>query len=205
MAVQGKEEIEKTQEKQGEKNIRDVELRTARAAGRVQRNVLDPYEVVAGREARRDRDGHVAEALAGPREPARADVGALREDLEPDGARAVKGRGRLPGGDLGHVELEGARVRDARVGHEADLGARRHAHGLGALVPRGELVAAQLRRGHVRHGAVGLVVGRLADVLPVLRRGAVGDEAGELVCLGGSFSGLDQPVHIEFDKTSTDR
>lgn len=146
--------------------------------------MLDADEVVARRQALRDLNGNVAQALAGPREPRGGDVGPLGEDLEPDGARPVEGGGRLAGGHLGHVELQGARVRDAGVGDEADRSARCDAHRLRALAAGGQLVAPQLRRGHVRHGAVGLVVGRLAHVLPVLRRRAVGDEAGELVCRG---------------------
>lgn len=44
---------------------------------------------------------------------------------------------------------------------------------LGPLRPRRELVARHLLAAHVRDGAVGLVVGRLPDDLPVLRGPAV--------------------------------
>ena len=45
---------------------------------------------------------------------------ALAEDLEPHIAASIPGRSSLALGDLGEVELKGARVRDAGCGCEAD-------------------------------------------------------------------------------------
>lgn len=78
-------------------------------------------------------------------------------DFKPNRAGAVKGGGRLAARDLGHVELEGAGVGDGGHGGEADGVAGVDGVCLGGGT-RGELVAADLLRGDVGYGAVGLVV-----------------------------------------------
>lgn len=75
----------------------DVELR---GAGRVQADVLDPHEVVAGLQAGGDGGVdlvHVDVELA-------ARLGAVLVNLEPDVARGVPAVDVLSVGDPGHVE-----------------------------------------------------------------------------------------------------
>ena len=73
---------------------------------------------------------------------------ALAEDLEPHIAASIPGRSSLALGDLGEVELKGARVRDAGSGCEADGVASVDGVGLRACA-RGELVAADGVGGYV--------------------------------------------------------
>lgn len=149
--------------------------------------MLDPQKVVAGSQALGDLGRDLLGALAGPRQAAGRDAGALRQDLEPHVAGAVPRGGRLARGHLGHVELQGPRVADRGLGAEPDRRPGRHALGLRPLGARRELVAADLLRRHVRRGPVGLVVGRLAHVLPV-RGCRAGYEVWERVCLGDTGS-----------------
>lgn len=137
-----------TTPRDGELGAGHVGLGASGGAGAVERDVLDAEQVVAGGDARGDLSRDLARALAGPGQSAGADVGALREDLEPDCAGAVPGRGRLARWHLGHVELQHARVRDGGVGCEADCVAGCDRHCLCAFVAGGELVASHLIRGH---------------------------------------------------------
>lgn len=72
-------------------------------------------------------------------------------------------RGRRDG--LGHVELDRAGVEHGLSGFEDYAGTGGDGHGGYAAVVVGR-VAADERRGDVGHGAVGLEVIRLADILP---------------------------------------
>lgn len=127
---------------------------------------------------------YLSGTLAGPRQSRGSDVRSLREDLEPHGASPVPGVGSLARRHLCHVELESTRVRDRRLGREANGRPGGHRHDLGALVSGRELVAAEGVRVHVGHWPVALVVGGLSNILPVCGRLAVRDERGEGVCLG---------------------
>jgi hypothetical protein len=102
--------------------------------------------------------------FAGTREAhlAAGECGALAVHFEPHGAAAVESCGCLAGGDFGHVELEGTRVRDGRYGCEADGIAGVDGCCDGGCGARGELVAADLVGGNIGHGTVGLVVCCLA-------------------------------------------
>ena len=103
---------------------------------------------------------------AGPGDAAAGDNGLLLEDLEPDLAASVPVGGGLAGGNLGEVELHRAGVADVGVQGEADGVAGVDLAGLNALAGVA-LVAADRIAVDVLDRAVGLVVGRLADVLPL--------------------------------------
>lgn len=121
----------------------DVELGTARRTGRVEGNVLDAEEVLARRQRLGDGDRDLLLAVRGPAELAAVEGRALLVELEPHVAAAVPVGGRLAGGHLGHVELEGAWVRDGGLRGEAEGGAGGDFVGLDALAGV-ELVAADL-------------------------------------------------------------
>jgi hypothetical protein len=123
---------------------RDIKLRTARAASRMQRNVLDPQKILAARQRLGQRERHLRLSAAGKRHLATRKGSTLRVDLEPDGTGAVEGGGGLARGDFGHVELEGARVRDGGYGREADGVTGVDGGGLGCRGTGRELVAADL-------------------------------------------------------------
>lgn len=126
--------------------------------------------------------GEGRRTLTRPRQAGRVDGRTLSKNLEPDLAGALKVGGRLAVGDLGHVELERARVANVRVDGEADLGAGRHGVRFGRVVDAAVGPAADVVGRDVRDGAVAVVVGRHAHILPVFGRVAVGDERGECVC-----------------------
>lgn len=117
-----------------ELGARDVRLGAAGGAGAVESDVLDAQQVVARGDARRDLGGHATGALARPGQATAANGRPLREDLEPDRARAVPRVGRLPRRRLRHVELQDPRVRDRRVRREAYRVAGGYRHRLGAFV-----------------------------------------------------------------------
>jgi hypothetical protein len=124
---------------------RNVKLRTTGASSAVQSNVLDTEQVLARRQGLGQGESDLRLAAAGKGHLTAGEGGALRVDLEPDGAGAVEGCGSLAGGDLGHVELEGTRVRDGSHGSEADGVAGVDSVGLRSGA-RGKLVAADLLR-----------------------------------------------------------
>jgi hypothetical protein len=181
---------------------RDVELRTAYTTSRVQGNVLDAQKVLARRERLGDREGDFCGAVVGKGHLAAGEGGALGVDLEPDVAGAVECRGSLARWDLGHVELEGARVRDGCHGSESDIVTSIDSVRLGCCAG-GELVATNLRRRDVGYGAVGLVVRclysksvrklssttrmmfYLADILPLPSCCTSSNELGEGVVSAG--------------------
>jgi hypothetical protein len=151
----------------------------------MQRNVLHAEEILSARQALRNRHGDLALAHAGPAQSAASDRGAFLVDLEPGVSAAVPGGGGLPAGDLCHVELESARVRDGALGGEADGGSGGDFVGALGGGSRGELVAADLvgcdlrgvsirclrllkgeRVAYVCHGSIALVVCRFTDILP---------------------------------------
>ena len=101
-------------------------MRAANGAGGVQSDVLDAQEVIAGGDALRDLGGDLGGALAGPGQARWRDVGALREDLEPVGARPVPRVRRLARRHLSHVELQRPRVRDRRLRREPYRRPRRY-------------------------------------------------------------------------------
>ena len=189
----------------------EVELGAARLAGRVQGNVLDAEQVVAGRDAGGDGGRDLAAAVRGPGEAALGEVGPVLVDLEPDVTAAVEVGRRLALRGLGHVEGHGAWVADVAVDPEADLVAGLDRHGLGALAAGRVLVTADGVGLDVLDGAVGVEVGRLADELPILGGLAVVDQSRECVCHrfvlvsmrtfrgqasiweGGTYSGLKRP------------
>lgn len=114
--------------------------------------MFHPEEILAAGQALGDRHRDLRLPLAGPRQGSRGNGRALLEDLEPHVAAAVEGCGRLAAGYFGHVELEGARVRDGGLRGEAEGGAggdfvRGLRGGAG-----GELVAADLVRGDLGWG-----------------------------------------------------
>lgn len=88
-------------------------------------------------------------------------------DLEPVRAAAVVGGRRLSGGHLGEPGRHGPRVADAGLDVVRDGAAGLDARRGRALAARGQLVAGHGGRGHVRHGAVALVVCCFADIGPV--------------------------------------
>ena len=104
-----------------------------------------------------------------PGQLAVADNGGLGVDLEPDVAAAVPRVDALAAGDLGHVELHGARVEEVGVNLEGDAGSGRHGRRLHALGGGG--VASDVLRVDVDDALVGLVVCRRADELPVSSTG----------------------------------
>jgi hypothetical protein len=122
----------------------DVKLRSARGPRRMQRNVLHAEEILSARQALRDRHSDLSLVLAGPAQSATRDRRALLVDLEPRVSAAVPGGGGLTAGDLGHVELESARVRDGALGGEAEGGSGRDFVGTLGRGSGGELIAADL-------------------------------------------------------------
>ena len=104
-------------------------------------------------------------------------------NLEPDVPRAVPARDVGTARRLGHVDVDDARVVDRAVGHDAHLGAGGDGDRLRGGVRR-RVVAAEVGRGDVGDGRLGVEVVRLADVDPRRRRRAVHDERGEGVCGG---------------------
>lgn len=119
--------------------------------------------------------------LRRPRELAVGNLGTLAEDLEPDLALALEVGGTGSRGSLGHVELEGARVGDVGVDGEAQVVAGLDGQSLGRRVG-GVDVAADVVRRDVGHGAVGVVVGSHANILPVLSDLALVDQGREGIC-----------------------
>jgi hypothetical protein len=173
----------------------DVELGAAGGRRAVQGNVLDAEEVFARGEGpgegdcdlgftctrgRQHRDMNTVRmggeegiseekckrrTRASPAHARRTDLSSLLINLEPNIAAAIP-RGRcLALGHLGEVELQRARVRDAALCRETNGVAGLDLVGLGARARR-ELVAADGVRVDVGDRAIGLVVCRLADVLP---------------------------------------
>jgi hypothetical protein len=186
---------------------RNVQLRPADGVGAVQADVLDAEEVVAVGDACGDLDiddGLACDfasislspnntgtcfkcserelTLRGPGQPLPADGRLVLVDLEPDGALARHGLGRLALRGACHPERQRAWVGDGCRGDEADGVAGRHVHRLGALVARRQLVARHGLGRHVGDGAVALEVGRLADVAPVRSPGAADDGVLEDIC-----------------------
>jgi hypothetical protein len=115
-------------------------------------------------------------------------------DLEPYVAAAVPGLGGLTAGDLGHVELHGTGVRDGGYRAESygvtglclvSLVSLRtmsttYIDGVCACARAGrEGVAADSIGSHIRDRAVGLVVRRLANILPRTGSLATDNELGE--------------------------
>lgn len=87
--------------------LRDVSLTylgTVGVAGRVQANVLDAEQVVAGREALGELDRDLGGAHVGPGRASGAEGGLVLEDLEPHGAVTIEGLGGGTVGGLGHVK-----------------------------------------------------------------------------------------------------
>jgi hypothetical protein len=115
--------------------------------------VLDPQQVLAARQGLGQGESDLSFSVVGKRHLAAGEGRALRVDLEPHGAGAVECGGGLAGGHFGHVELEGARVRDGGYGCEADSVTGVDGGCLGGAGAGGELVAADLVRGDVGHGA----------------------------------------------------
>lgn len=140
--------------------------------------MLHPQQVVPVRNARRNLDADAGQAAAGPGDGT-PERGAVLVDLEPDVPVAVERLGRRAAGRLCHVELQGARVLDARVDAEPDRVAGLDGRGGGVLAPGRQLIAAELGRRHVLDGAVAFEVGGLADVGPVRLCGAVENETWE--------------------------
>ena len=100
-------------------------------------------------------------------------------NLEPHGPLSIKSCCRLSRRRLGHVELQRAGVANRCVDRERDGAARLHRHRLGGARADIPLVARHVLRGHVLHGAVGVVVGRDADGFPFGREYAVDGGFGE--------------------------
>lgn len=112
----------------------------------MQRNVFNPEEVLAARQALGNWHRDLGLVLAGPRQAPAADGRPLFEDLEPDVSASIPVGCRLAAWHLGHVELEGSWVGDGALGCEAD--GRTSGDLVGALgtSSRRELVAADLVR-----------------------------------------------------------
>lgn len=102
-------------------------------------------------------------------------------NLEPHGALAVKGRGRLAGGHLGEVEVRRARVEDGRAAARGDGygAAGRDAEGARGAAAWVELVARHGFGADVGDGAVVEAVLGRADGFPVGGALAVVEGAGE--------------------------
>jgi hypothetical protein len=124
----------------------------------MQRNVLHAHKILAARCALGDRECYLLLPRASEAHLPAGEGGALAVDFEPDGAAAVEGGSGLARGDFGHVELEGAGVRDGGDGGEADGVACVDRGGHGRSGAGGELIAADLVGGDVGYGAIGLVV-----------------------------------------------
>ena len=132
----------------------------------MQADVLDADEVVAGGQILRDGEHEGRRVLGGPGEAARRKGrGALAENFEPDAPGAVPRRDGLAGGDLGHVDLGGARMVDVGDGGEADGGAGVDGGGVGGD-GRAADVAADVGRGYIGNRIVGVVGGVLSHVGP---------------------------------------
>lgn len=150
--------------------------------------MLGPQQIVPVRQTPGDLDADLLLAGRGPRDLPAGEAGPVLVDFEPDVAGPVKGLGRSAREGLGHVELQGARVADVAVDAEPDRVARLDGFRARALRPGARRVAAQLRVVDVLHGAVRVLVGRLAHKGPVGLGLAVVDEAweGVLIRKGGS-------------------
>lgn len=126
--------------------------------------MLHPQQIIAGRHARRDGDRDRRQPARSERDGIRRDRGVLLVDLEPDVSFPGEGSCSLSGGDFGKVELERPRVLDGGIDAEADgVTGRNGLGGIGAFA-LDELVAADLRVGHVLNGTVAVVVGRFTNV-----------------------------------------
>ncbi|TLD27075.1 hypothetical protein PspLS_05235 [Pyricularia sp. CBS 133598] len=165
----------------GDLRARDVQLGAADGARAVQRDVLDAEQVVAAGDALGDRDVD-AGFVCVPGQPVIANAGLVLQDLQPPGAGAVPGRGRLALGNEAEPGRERAGVADGGLGRVGDGGAGGHVNGQRGGATRVELVARHLRRLHVGHGPVALVVGRLPHRLPVARALASDLDRREGVC-----------------------
>lgn len=94
--------------------------------------MLRTEQVLARGQGLGEGDGDLCLAHGGPADGGGGCDGFFLVDLEPHVAAAVPGLGCLAGGDLGHVELHGSWVRDARGCCEGDGVACVHGGGFGA-------------------------------------------------------------------------
>ena len=145
--------------------------------------MLRPQQIIPIWQTPGDLDADLLLAGRGPGDLPAREAGPVLVDLEPDVAGAVEGLGRGARGGFRHVELQGARVADVAVDAEPDRVARLDGLGAGPLRPGARRVAAQLGVVDVLHGAVGVLVGRLAHEGPVGLGLAVVDEAREGVLI----------------------
>jgi hypothetical protein len=143
---------------------------TERAPGCVEVSVS--CQVVGGIVSMKDRRGF--RTIGRPGQTPR-NARHVLVDLGPHGAPAIPVGGGVAGRDLGDVEGHGARVGDRGLGVVRDGLAGGDVVDAGRPLAGEALVAPDLVRVDVRHGAVALEVGRLAHDLPV---GGVAD-AGE--------------------------
>lgn len=86
----------------------------------MKRDMFNAQEIIARGHTLGDLGCDLCCALTRPSQATGGDVGPLGEDLEPDGAVPIPGGRRLAGWDLGHVELQCARVGYGRVCREAN-------------------------------------------------------------------------------------
>ena len=169
----------------------------------MQGNLLHPNEVVSAGRSLRDSKVDLSRAILmlipvspqfkndhlpirRPSQRLPAEYRSLLENLEPHRPATVPVRGRLARGYLGHIHEHGARVVD--VGRDGHAGRRAGGdiEDAGCEVCSTCYVAADVERGHVLHGSVGVVVCPLAHVLPVGRCSTGGGEhCGQVVVRQG--------------------
>lgn len=164
--------------------------------------MLDTEEVVAGGEGLGDGDVDLGQALRRPAELAVVERGALAVNLEPDVTLTLEVGGSGSVGSLGHVELEGTRVGDVGVDGETEVVAGLDGQSLGRGVG-GVLVAADVLRGNIGDGAMRVVVGSHADVLPVLGDLALVNKGREGVVSTAQARGSEgseggRELHVDF-------
>lgn len=175
----------------GDLGTRQVQLRSADGARAVQGDVLRTKQVLAILDARRDWNvdsrgaclvslvangaetrggGFMTARIRTLRRPSDAtfrDAWVVLVDLEPVGARAVVGGCRLAGGHLRQPRGEWAWVANAGLDAVRNRRAGLYCGGGGSLVAGRQLIASHGGRIDIRHRAIALVVGCLADVAPV--------------------------------------
>jgi hypothetical protein len=154
-----------------------VQLGTVLGTGTVQADLLETDEVLSVGDAARNGDGDGALAIGGPFNGRRGDGGAVTIDLEPNSTRRVEAGSRA--GSLGEVDVDGTGVVDVRSDGEGDALASLDGESLRGGCAGAELVAAHGGGADVLDGAVGVVVGCAAGVLPVGAGDATGGDAGD--------------------------